>query len=135
MESGSEYMTFEQNLNTELSSISGLKVFPNFAYEDESPPFCVYRKLEGKYLKTLDLPPIVFFDGEYEFLIASTNYSSLQTNLFAVKSKLLSFCGRTVGGTGGIFVQDVTIVSINESYDSATKTHYAEIECKIFFKE
>lgn len=128
-------MEFEQALTSELRSISGLsnKVFPIAAPDGSVPPFVVYYKATGGMVKTLS-GTTKMRNGMYEIDILAKTYAELQTLFQAVKAKVLSFAGRTVGGSN-ILMQDVTIENFIELYEGEVKWYRINFELRFYFNE
>jgi hypothetical protein len=127
-------MDFEQAFHAELSSITGLqgKVFPAYVPESITPPFLIYYKSLGEIIKTLDGTSQTR-NGLYEVDLLAKNYSEIQQLFEAIKAKVLSFVGRTVGGSN-IYVQDVTIESFIELFEDKVKLYRMNAEIRIYFK-
>lgn len=130
-------MDFEVGLRTELQSIASLnqKVFPMNAPEGTKPPFVIYSKSSGEMIKTMDGISKTR-SGSYEIDILSDSYSQLQTLFLAVKAKLSSFIGRSIGtGSSGVFVQSVRYDNMIELYENEVNWYRINLEVRIYFEE
>lgn len=126
-------MDFEQALRAELITLTNLsnKVYPLFAPEGTLPPFVVYQKIRTDYVKTLDGTQ-TYRDGWYEFDLLATTYSDLQSKYVALIEKIKSFTGRNIG-TGGPFIQNVTVENVVELYENQADWHRMNIEVKFYY--
>lgn len=126
-------MDFEQALRAELITLTNLsgKLYPLFAPEGTIPPFVVYQKIRTDYVKTLDGTQ-TYRDGWYEFDLLATTYADLQLKYVALIDKLKTFVGRNIG-TGGPFIQNVTVENVVELYENQVDWHRMNIEVKFYF--
>lgn len=121
-------MDFETALFNELNPITGIgKVFPLKVIDGVKPPFTVYESSDGVQEKTLTgFVASTEIDGT--LWVVTTSYSSMKTVSRAVISKLQSFQGRVIGGTGGVFVYDLKYEKVKELYDDNTQFYQAMLD-------
>jgi hypothetical protein len=121
-------MDFETALYNELSPIAGIgKVFPLRVIEGTKPPFAVYESSDGLQEKTLTgFVLSTEIDGTIYFV--SPSYANLKTVSRAIISQLQSFQSRVIGGSGGVFVYDVSYHKPKELYDDTTQWYQAMID-------
>lgn len=127
-------MDFEQALRAELVTITNLqnKVFPLNAPEGTSTPFLIYQKTNTAIIKTMDGTSYTR-NALYEIDLIARTYSDLQTLMVAVKNKLISFQGRTIG-TNGSYIQNVTIENIVELYEPQPLYYRLNLEARFYFE-
>lgn len=128
-------MDFEQGLRTELQSITGLnkKVFPLTVPEGTKAPYIVYGKSSTEFIKSLDGNSTTR-SAVYDIDIVSDTYAQLQSTFAALKTKVFSFSGRTIGTTS-IYVQDVTVETLVELFEEEIRWHRMSLEIRFYFKE
>ncbi len=126
---------FEQGLNKELQTVSGLnkKVFPLAAPEGTKASYVTYSKSRTDIIKSLDGNSTTR-SAVYDIDIICDTYAALQSLFSAVKAKLDSFIGRQIG-TNSVFVQDVTFENILELYEQQIKWYRINLEVRFYFKE
>ena len=121
-------MDFETALYNELTPISGIgKVFPLTVIEGIKPPFCVYESSDGIQEKTLS-GYVASTEIDGTLYVITSSYSSMKTVSRAVISKLQSFQGRIIGGSGGVMVYDITYDKVRESWDDNVQMFQAMID-------
>lgn len=109
-------MKFDDALKKELKAIDGLnkRVYPVVAPEGVKPPFLVYRKSRGKYLK--DLSGIITdVDCNYEIVLISDDYQKLNQIKDEIKKKLISKLFKRIGEDGPI-VSNFDIEDAGDQY-------------------
>ena len=123
-------MTFEEALEAELKTISGLanSVYPLVAPKDVSP-FLVYRKENIDYKRVLN-GAVVKTEATYSLVVVSGGYAALQTLSIAVIDKVLSFLHRAIG-TGGPSIEDVTIRHLGDTFDETIEKARADLQIRI----
>jgi hypothetical protein len=110
-------MNFEEALRNELNSIPELanKVFPLTAIEGVKTPYLVYVSSDGVQEKCLN-----GYAGskevDCELHILNDSYSGLKDITREVISLVVSFQNRVIGGTDGIWIQDITYEKVTEQY-------------------
>jgi cytochrome oxidase Cu insertion factor (SCO1/SenC/PrrC family) len=121
-------MDFETALYNELNPISGIgKVFPLKVIDGIKPPFTVYESSDGTQEKTLSgFVNSTEIDGT--IWVVTTSYSSMKSVSRAVISKLQSFQGRIIGGSGGVMVYEITYDKVRETYDDNVQFYQAMID-------
>lgn len=110
-------MNFEESLYNELLSITDLanNVFPLNAPTDTKPPYLVYVSSEGVQERTLD-GYLSVRETTCELHILHDKYSSLKDLTRQVISLIDTFQRRTIGGTGGVYVQSATYEKVHEMF-------------------
>jgi len=125
-------MNFEEALRNELSSISQLtnKIFPLAATEGVKTPYLVYVSSEGVQDKFLD-----GYRGskevDCELHILSDSYSGLKDITKQVITQVISFQDRVIGGTDGVWIQDVTYERVTEQYIDQLFQYLSVINVKV----
>lgn len=128
-------MTFDEGLKNALKSIEGLenKVYPIVAPEVVKPPFLVYRRSRGTYLK--DLSGIKNeVDASYELILIANDYSQTQSYSEKIKDKLLSSLFGRVSEQGPI-LDDLDIEFTGEEYNYQTNAIKSGITINCKYKE
>lgn len=123
-------MNFEESLNYELSTVSGLsgKVFPLNATEGTTLPYAVYISSEGKRYKTLD-GFIALREVECEVSVFNASYGSCKELTKDVLDVIISFYNREIG-VDGVFISFLEYDEPVEAYDEDLKLH----QCVITFQ-
>lgn len=121
-------MDFETALYNELNPISGIgKVFPLHAIDGTKPPFTIYESSDGMQEKTLSgFVTSTTIDGT--IYVVTSSYSSMKSVSRAVIAKLQSFQSRVIGGSGGVFVYDVSYDKVQESWDDNVQFYQGLID-------
>lgn len=128
-------MDFEQAMRVELATVTNLnaKIFPLSAPENTNTPFLVYQKTRLDLIKTMD-GTTKLRDARYEVDLISKTYDQLQELINNVKTKLISFEGRTIG-IAGPYVQSMTIENVVEIYEDQPEFYRVNFELRTFFME
>lgn len=110
-------MTFEESLYNELLTITGFNgnIFPLNAETDTKTPYLVYVSSEGEQERTLD-GYVISKEITCELHILHDKYSSLKDLTRQVISLIDTFQRRTIGGTGGVYVQSATYEKVHEMF-------------------
>ena len=125
----------DKALRFELNKISEFnnKIFPANAPENQKSPYLVYIKSNYKQLKTLEgLKNDT--DVSYLLNILSGSYEQLQELTKKVRKQLLTFPLSRIGEEN-IFIQDMTINNIAETYESELKLYRSIIDIDFSYKE
>jgi hypothetical protein len=121
-------MDFETALYNELNTVSGIgKVFPLDVIEGNKAPFCVYESSDGVQEKTLS-GFVSSTEIDVTLYVVQTSYSSVKSVSRTVINKLQSFQSRVIGGTGGVFVYDITYDKPKEVYNNENLLYQAIID-------
>ncbi len=123
-------MSFETGMVTALQTITGLKVYPNYAQEGTATPYIIYTKDNTEYERTLE-----DVDSKLDGITFELNLihdTKALTDSFAelVEAKLLSLYNTT---TGGEYIQDVEILNRFSQYEPEINKHREVIEVKIYY--
>lgn len=124
----------EKALRYELSKIPELtnKIFPTNAPEGQRTPYLVYmtRKRLGKDLNgfTKDREAYVMLN------ILCNSYPQMKELTKKVEDLVISFPLRTIGKEG-LYVQDITLDDVTETYENELKLQRGIIPFKICYKE
>jgi hypothetical protein len=120
---------FEQALTAELKEISGLNaVSPQMVKQGTKAPYLFYLSSEGVFDKSLD-GYLNSKEVECELNVVCNTYEELKPFSRQVINKLISFVGRTIGGSN-IFIQDVTYEKPVELYEKEIKQYRCLIDIK-----
>lgn len=121
-------LRFELNKIAEISN----KIYPTHAPEGDKGPYLVYIKSNYQQRKTLDG---IGNDVEANYLlnVLSTSYSQAVDITEKVKDLLLTFPLRTIGND--IYIQDMTIQNIAQTYEHELGLNRTIIDVDFFYKE
>ena len=125
-------MLIEEALRNELNSITQItnKIYPLIAIEGSKPPYVVYVSNEGLQYKSFDgfyvLKTITF-----EIHVIHTSYSQLKALTDNVLGVVTSFEGRVIGGSGGVFVSEVTYDNPQEFYEKEVNLYRSYFELRV----
>jgi hypothetical protein len=122
-------LRFELNKLNEISN----KIYPTHAPEGEKEPYLVYIKSNYQQRKTLDG---IGNDVEVSYLlnILSSSYSQVVDITEKVKVLLLTFPLRNIG-KGGVYIQDMTIQNIAQTYEHELGLERTIVEVDFSYKE
>ncbi|MCR1822000.1 hypothetical protein [Terrisporobacter muris] len=124
----------EQALRYELNKINELenKIFPTNAPEGQKAPYLVYIS-NNKYLKDLDG---VTKDREcYLILNVLCNSYSEMKNITKKIENIINKFPLTRIGKENLYIQDITLSDISESYEEQLKLQRGIIPFTIYYKE
>lgn len=124
----------EKALRYELNKVSELenKIFPMNAPEGQKPPYLVYITRK-KPLKDLDG---VTEDKECYLIlnILCSSYSQMKDITKKIEDIIIKFPLKSIGG-GILYIQDIDITDISESYEDQLKLHRGIIPFTVYYKE
>lgn len=122
-------MRFELNEIPEIHN----KIFPTNAPEGEKAPYLVYFKYDYNPLKTFEgIKRNV--ESAYLLNILCSSYEQLHGLTKKVKEHVMTFPLRTIG-TENIYVQDINIRNVAETYENELKLYRSIIDIEISYKE
>lgn len=107
-------------------------IYPTNAPEGTEKPYLVYARISTKKTKTLD----GYTDRQalsYMFSIMSTKYSDMVDLRNKVEQLLLSLPKRNIGSDGGIYVEDLTLNNIDETWENELKVNRGIIDFTIYY--
>lgn len=118
-------------INTNISELKD-KIFPTNAPEGQKAPYLVYMTRK-RPLKDLD--GITKDRESYVMLnILCNSYAEMKDLTKKVEDLVITFPLRTIG-KDGLYVQDITIDDITETYEDQLKLQRGIIPFKICYKE
>jgi hypothetical protein len=107
-------------------------IYPTNAPEGVLRPYLVYTRINSDRVKTLE----GYTDKQklsYMFSVMSVKYADMITVRDKVEQLLLSLPQRTIGDGGSIYVEDLTINNIDETWESELKVNRGIIDFTIYF--
>lgn len=120
---------FVQLLGQEIPELKD-NIYPTNAPEDAGRPYLVYYRYDGNITKTLN--------GytrqqtiSYMFSVMAQKYGDMIRLRDQVLSVLINLPEEHIGENNSIYVQDLTINDINETWESALKVHRGIIDFTI----
>jgi hypothetical protein len=124
----------DKALRYELIKIKELnsRIYPTHAPESDKGPYLVYIKLNFKQGKTLNG---FTNDTEVSYLlnILANSYEQVEILTKKVKAQLLTFPLRKIG-LEQIYIQDMTIQNIAETYEHELGLYRGIIDVDFFYK-
>jgi virulence-associated protein VapD len=125
----------DRALRFELNKIQKInnKIFPTHAPEGKLSPFLVYIKSNFKQKKTLEGTTNTT-EVSYLLNTFSSSYAELQDLTNEVKTQLLTFPFRTIG-QGEIYIQDMTIHNIADTFENELGLYRSIIDIQFFYEE
>jgi hypothetical protein len=123
-------LRFELNKITELNK----KIYPTHAPEGDKGPYLVYIKSNYKQGKTLD-GAMNNTEVSYLINVLSSSYSQAVDITEKVKDLLLTFPLRTIGYGYDVFINDMTIQNIAQTYEHELGLNRTIIEVDFSYKE
>lgn len=107
-------------------------VYPTNAPETATKPYLVYARINTKGIKTLS----GYTDKQelsYMFSIMDVRYGDMINIRNKVKDMLQSLPQNNIGSDGSIFVEDLTINNIDETWESELGVNRGIIDFTIYF--
>lgn len=124
----------EKALRYELNKVSELenKIFPMNAPEGKKPPYLVYITRK-KPLKDLDG---ITEDKECYLIlnILCSSYSQMKDITKKIEDIIIKFPLKIIGEEN-LYIQDIDITDISESYEEQLKLHRGIITFTVYYKE
>lgn len=124
----------EKALRYELNKVSELenKIFPMNAPEGQKPPYLVYITRK-KLLKDLDGATE---DRECYLIlnILCSSYSQMKYITKNIEDIIVKFPLKSIGEEN-LYIQDIDITDISESYEDQLKLHRGIIPFTVYYKE
>lgn len=124
----------EKALRYELNKVSELenKIFPMNAPEGQKPPYLVYITRKNP-LKDLDG---VTEDRECYLIlnILCSSYSQMKDITKKIENIIIKFPLKSIGKEN-LYIQDIDITDISESYEEQLKLHRGIITFTVYYKE
>lgn len=107
------------------------QIFPTNAPEDHDGPYLVYARIKTNKEKTLD-----GFTGKevlsFMFSVMAKSYGTMRSLTDKVEDFLTSIPGTKIG-TEGIYIEDLTINNISETYEHELKINRGIIDFTIYY--
>jgi hypothetical protein len=124
----------EKALRYELEQhITGLtgNIYPTHAPSTYTKPYLVYTRINTSKVKTLE-----GYHGKqslsYMFSVMATKYADMKSLSEKVEALLISLPHTTIG-TGNIYVEDLTINNISETWENELGVNRGNIDFTISF--
>lgn len=108
------------------------QIYPTNAPEGATKPYLVYARISTKKTKTLD-GYTNKQELSYMFSIMSAKYSDMISLRKKVQDLLLSLPLENIGSDGSIYVEDLTINNIDETWESELKVNRGIIDFTIYY--
>ncbi len=125
----------EQALRYEIEQaipeISG-EIYPTNAPETSSKPYLVYSRIQTRKIKTLE----GYTNKQalsFMFSIMATKYSDMTSLTKKVEDLLMSMMKQNIGENKEIYVEDIDINNIDETYEFNLKVNRGIIDFTIYF--
>lgn len=125
----------EKELRYELAqAITQLKdsIYPTNAPETATKPYLVYERVETDPLKALG-----GYTGKqrlrFVLSIMAVRYSDMKTLTEAVLTELMTFTGSSIGISPGVYIEDLTINNISETYEFELMVNRGIIDFSVFY--
>lgn len=124
----------ERALRYELNRIKELsnKIYPTNAPKGQKPPYLVYltrkRRLKDLNGHTNSIERYVLLN------IFGESYSDMKTITESVENTLLTLIHKNIG-TSKLYIEDLTIDEITETYENELDLYRGIIPLKIYYKE
>lgn len=125
----------EKALRYELNQITEItnKIYPINAPEVKEPPYLVYVLTRYEQTKTLtEIKNNI--EASYLINVLASSYAQMKEIAKKVKDKVLTFHRRKIG-TEGIFIADLKIDNISETYEHELKLYRGIIVITFWFEE
>jgi hypothetical protein len=107
-------------------------IYPTNAPEGVTRPYLVYARINTNKLKTLE----GYTDKQnlsYMFSVMAPKYGDMVAVRDKVENVLLSLPQRLIGDGGSVFVEDLTINNIDETWESELGVNRGIIDFTIYF--
>lgn len=118
-------------IETNIPALSG-NVYPTNAPEGVTKPYLVYVRSDTDKERTLE-----GYTGKqainYMFSVMAANYADMKTAYAAVESMLEAMARTSIGETNNIYVEDLVINDMTETYEYELKAHRGIIDFTIYF--
>ena len=108
------------------------QIYPTNTPEGVIKPYLVYARISTKKTKTLD----GYTDKQelsYMFSIMATKYNDMVSLRKKVEDLLLSLPLKNIGRDGSIYVEDLIINNIDETWESELKVNRGIIDFTIYY--
>ncbi|WNF31638.1 hypothetical protein RI196_09975 [Aeribacillus composti] len=125
----------EKALRYELNQIPEItnKIYPTNAPEGKESPYLVY--ILSRYEQTKTLTEIKNnIESSYLLNVLASSYAQMKELTKKVKEKVLTFYQRNIG-TEGIFIADLTVNNISETYESELGMYRGIVDITFWYKE
>lgn len=107
-------------------------IYPTNAPEGTKKPYLVYTRINTKRIKTLEGNT-----GKqalsYMFSIMATKYLDMKSLTNKIEALLLAIPQSSIGEAKNIFVEDLTINNIDETWENELKVNRGIIDFTIFY--
>lgn len=107
-------------------------IYPTNAPESTEKPYLVYARISTKRVKTLD-GATEKQALSYMFSIMATKYSDMKSLTNKVEALLLSIPQTYIGEMKNIFVEDLNINNIDETWENELKVNRGIIDFTIYY--
>lgn len=118
-------------LETNISELVN-SIYPTNAPEGATRPYLVYARINTSGIKTLD-----GYTGNealsYMFSIMAPKYSDMKSLAKKVKDLLISLPQTNIGSTNEIFVDDLVINNIDETFEKELRVNRGIIDFTIYY--
>ncbi|MCE5226704.1 MAG: hypothetical protein LLG05_12710 [Porphyromonadaceae bacterium] len=107
-------------------------IYPTNAPEGVLKPYLVYARINTRKVKILE----GYTDKQelsYMFSIMATKYSDMINIRTKVENLLLSLPKRNIGSDGSIYVEDLTINNIDETWENELNVNRGIIDFTIYY--
>jgi hypothetical protein len=125
----------EKALRYELNQIPEIanRIYPTNAPEGKDPPYLVY--ILSHYGQTKTLTEIAnIIEANYLLNVLAGSYAQMKDLTSKTLNTVTSFLGREIGADG-IFVSDLTVNDISETYENELGVYRGIIDVTFWYQE
>ena len=108
------------------------QIYPTNAPESSTKPYLVYARINTRKTKTLE----GYTDKQelsYMFSVMATKYSDMVSLRNKVEQLLLSLPKKNIGSDSSIFIEDIDINNIDETWESQLLINRGIIDFTIYY--
>ncbi|WP_312371867.1 tail completion protein gp17 [Lachnoclostridium sp.] len=108
------------------------QIYPTNAPEEAKKPYLVYARISTKKIKTLE----GYTDKQalsFMFSVMATKYGDMVNLRDKIEKVLLSLPHKKVGSDSSIFIEDLSINNIDETWESQLKINRGIIDFTIYY--
>lgn len=124
-------MALKYELETHIAELVN-SIYPTNAPEGADKPYLVYARISTKRTKTLE----GYTDKQalsYMFSIMAKKYGDMKSLTKKVEDLLISLPQTSIGGSDDIFVEDIEINNIDETFEKELEVNRGIIDFTIYY--
>ena len=114
-----------------VTALAG-SIYPTNAPETNTKPCLVYMRTSTELLKA--------FDGQtgkqkasYMLSVMAPKYSDMKSLTNSVVAELLTFTGTSIGASDTVYIEDLTINNVSETYEFEMMVNRGIIDFTVFY--